>query len=138
MGRGTSVTEFFADTQSILAFLNGDPAAGKRFRASPFRTSLLNLYAAHVAQLSADVAREEADRNLAPFEPVALAPDAALLREAARFLQDARRGGRRLSPVDAVGYVHARRLGLPFLTPDDRFQGLPGIERLLAKDARGR
>lgn|GEM_PF-946005 len=124
------MTEFYADTHAILSFLAGDEAAGKRFRSSPFRTGLLNVYAAHFAQLSADVSAEEATRNLAPFEPVALAPDTPLLREAARFLQRERRGGRRLSLVDAVGYTHALRLGLPFLTGDPTFRGLPNVEFL--------
>jgi predicted nucleic acid-binding protein len=129
-GRRRHVTEFFADTHAILAFLSGDEAAARRFRSSPFRTGLLNLLAAHYAQLAAEVAPEEAARNLAPFEPAALAPDPPLLREAARLLHDERRGGRRLSLVDAVGYAHARRLGVAFVTGEPVFRGLAGVEFL--------
>lgn len=124
------MTEFFADAHAILAFLAGDEAAARRFRSSPFRTGLLDVYAAHFAQLAAEVSPEEARRNLAPFEAVALAPDPPLLREAARFLHDERRGGRRISLVDAVGYAHARRLGVAFVTSDPAMRGLAGVEVL--------
>ena len=48
--------------------------------------------------------------------------------EASALRLELRRQGRNLSLVDALGYVLARRLGVPFLTGDRAFEGLDGVE----------
>ena len=49
------------------------------------------------------------------------------LFEAAVFREKQRGRRRKLSYVDALGYVIARRLSLRFLTGDDAFRGLPNV-----------
>lgn len=41
------------------------------------------------------------------------------------------------SYIDAAGYAHARRLGLPFLTGDPAFEGIEGVEFLREATRKG-
>lgn len=124
------MTEFFADTFAILAVLAGDDAYVQRFRRGPFRTGSLNVAEAAFAQLVNEVSLEEARSNLAPFDAVAQAPSARILFEGARHQAEMARRQRHWSFVDAVGYVQARELALPFLTGDTVFEGAEGVEFL--------
>jgi hypothetical protein len=67
-----------------------------------------------------------------PF--LAVAEDArwATLAKAAAFRRASQARPVRLSYVDAVGYVLAAELRLPFLTGDPAFKGVPGVEFLPA------
>jgi len=124
------VTEFFADTYAILAYLQGDPAYVKRFRGNRFRTGTWNLYEAYAAQRARGVPPTEAMENLAPFEAAMVEADVETLREAAEARLRLRAEGRRCSHIDAAGYVLAQRQGLPFLTGDGAFEGVEGVDFL--------
>lgn len=75
----------------------------------------------------------EAAANLAPFEASAVHPEWNVLKEAAGFRHEMRRKGKNCSYVDAAGYSQARSEGIPFLTGDPAFKGLPGVEFLEEK-----
>lgn len=128
-GRGP-LSDFFADSYAILAYLAGDRAYVARFRKGSFRTSVLNLLESHYAQVSRGVSDDEASANLAPFEACAQTPDWSVLREASLFRYGMRSKGLACSYIDAAGYAHARRQGLPFLTGDAAFEGIDGVEFL--------
>lgn len=124
------MTDLFADAHAILAFLAGDETTARKFRTANLTTGILNVYESHYAQLKAEVSTDEAKANLAPFEPKALVPDVALLREAARVRVEEFRRGRPLSFIDAVGYAQARKLDAAFLTTQVVFKGMAGVELL--------
>lgn len=124
------MTDFFADTYAILAFLQGDPGYAKRFRGRQFRTGRWNLYEAYAAQRARGVPAAEAAENLAPFEGRVIPEDWETLRTAAETRMRLRAEGRRCSFVDAAGYALARREGLVFLTGDTGFQGVEHVEFL--------
>lgn len=130
------MTDFFADSYALLAFLAGDPGYQKRFEGAGFRTSILNLLEVHYAQVSRGVPEPEAQGNLSPFELAAVTPDWPVLRQASIFRRDLRAEGLACSYIDAVGYAQARHLGLPFLTGDPAFEGIDGVEFLREKKAR--
>lgn len=130
------MSEFFADSYAILAHLAGDPAYVARFKDATFRTSILNLFEAHYAQISRGVPDAEAVENLAPFEARAEAPDWSALREASLFRHELRSQGRRCSYIDAAGLVLARRSRLPFLTGDPAFEDVAGVEFLVEGETK--
>lgn len=121
------MTECFLDTSAILGFLNGDEGLARRLRSSPFRTGPPNLAEAHFAQLAVGVAPEEADRNLAPFEAAAIDAPPPVVRAAARLLLAHQHWGL----AAALAYAHARHLGIPLLSADPSFQGVPGADLAL-------
>jgi predicted nucleic acid-binding protein len=128
-GRGT-LTEFFADSYAILAYLQGDPGYVARFRGSLFHTSILNLYEVHYSLVSRGVQESEAMESLAPFETSASPPDWPVLRDASRLRAALKVEGRSCSYIDAAGLAMARKMGLPFLTGDAAFEGVDGVEFL--------
>lgn len=125
-----SLTDFFADSYAILAYLVGDGGYVARFKGASFKTSALNLLEAHYAQVSRGVSDDEAAANLAPFEASIERHDWTVLRQASVFRHDMRSKGLACSYIDAAGYALARRLGLPFLTGDPAFEGVDGVEFL--------
>ena len=48
--------------------------------------------------------------------------------EASALRIELKKRGRNLSLIDALGYVLAKRLGIPFLTGDREFKDLDGVE----------
>lgn len=48
--------------------------------------------------------------------------------EASVLRIELRKRGKNLSLIDALGYVLAQRLGIPFLTGDREFRDLEGVE----------
>jgi predicted nucleic acid-binding protein len=115
---------YFFDTYALIEMQRGNPAYGP-FKAASIRTHQMNLYEFAWATARAGseaLAREQLDR----MAPSLLPADLEDLFAAVRF-----RSGRtrdRVSYVDALGYVLARRHGLRFLTGDPAFEGLENVE----------
>jgi hypothetical protein len=130
------LTGVYADAYAILAFLAGDDAFGRRLRGADVRTGLPQVYDALRAQLNLDVHPEEAQRNVAPFLAAALPIEVPDVLEAARWLREHRAAGGTATPLDAIGYAQARRLGRTYLTGEGRLRGLHGVEVLMGRSAR--
>ena len=119
---------YYADTYALVEILRGNPAyeryAGEELVTSEF--NLLELAYALTRDYGGGKALEGL-RGVRAFVTIVQAGDGDYV-EAARLRMELRRAGRNISLIDALGYVLAKRLGIPFLTGDREFEGLEGVE----------
>lgn len=120
-----------ADTYALFAALDGAPAYRRSFVGGNVGTTALNLveFAYGLVRRGHD---ERLDELLDPFLELVVEPDPEVVARAARFKEARREAGARCSFVDAWGYATAQWLGVPFLTGDEDFRGVPGVRFLKA------
>jgi predicted nucleic acid-binding protein len=122
------LARYYADTYALVEILKGNPAY-ERYAGEELVTSEFNLLELAYA-LTRDYGGEKAIeilRMVRAFITIVQASDEDYV-EASILRIELRRQGRNLSLIDALGYVLARRLGIPFLTGDREFKGLNGVE----------
>jgi len=115
----------FHDTFALLELANGNPAYVP-YAGLPVYTHQFNVYefvAAGLRERHSEAAVREQVHAMNPNLLEATLDD--LIRASHFRLEHA---SRRLSYVDALGYVLAKRHGLRFLTGDRQFQDLPRVE----------
>lgn len=121
------MVELFADTYALFAALDGSPRYRKPFIENQIVTTALN-----VTELAYGLMRrgvwDVAPHVLPPFRDMIVEPDRDVIEDAARFKHDRVAAGSPVSYIDAWGYATARSLGIPFLTGDDDFKGVPGVK----------
>lgn len=119
--------DLLADSYALIAHLKDVPAYRSHFRDAELATTAMNL-----VEVGYWVLKEEhengIERALAAFHPMVVDPPARVAHEAARFRRSMVQAGADCSYVDAWGYASARWLGVPFLTGDDDFRKVPGVE----------
>ena len=76
--------------------------------------------------LARDSTLEEAEKWLAFLQNYSLVVSRSSLLKAVLFKNAMR--VQKISFFDAVGYTFAREQGIPFVTGDKEFKGLPGVE----------
>jgi predicted nucleic acid-binding protein len=116
------------DTYALMALAQGEAAFAK-YMADEFiipDTTLAEFCWVLMRDFSESAARAWEER-LAPYCAPA---DRDLMLAAMHFRLDNR--GKGFSFFDAVGYVFARRHHIPFVTGDESFRDLPGVEFLKA------
>jgi predicted nucleic acid-binding protein len=115
---------FFFDTYALVERQQGNPAY-EEYAGEAIFTHQMNLYEfiAAVWRVHGEGVARDQVRLLNVNLLEATTED---LFEAARVRAD--RPRQRLSYVDALGYVLARREGMRFLTGDQAFRGLVGVE----------
>lgn len=116
--------DLYFDTYALFERLRGSEAYA-RFQAAPVVTHQMNVY-----ELVTALLREQSETRARALVH-GLAPnylDAELddLFAAADFRAEQAR--KRVSHVDALGYVLARKHGLRFLTGDKAFKGMENVE----------
>ncbi len=121
------MAKWFADTYGLLAHVDGSPEYIRLLSGGDYVTTALNAceYAHKI------LARGQADALALAMPPVmakVVEPGQEVPLAAAQFKMDRLRAGAGCSYVDAWGYATARSLGLPFLTGDDDFRGVPGVK----------
>lgn len=114
-------TQYFWDAYALVERAEGN-ASYLPYADVPVFTHQMDVYefVACVSRHHPETEVREALRLLAPNLVDAETED---LFAAARF-----RAERRVSYVDALGYVLARKHGMRFLTGDRAFQGVEGVE----------
>ena len=119
--------EVLADTYALFAAVDGAKSYKGLFVDGGIVTTALNLvefaYGMHRRGFS-----ENLGDLLPPLLDVVVEPGRQVVAEAAQFKIDRLAAGARCSFVDAWGYATARSLGLPFLTGDEDFRGVPGVK----------
>ncbi|HUR68347.1 MAG TPA: PIN domain-containing protein [Candidatus Thermoplasmatota archaeon] len=118
------VQQFFFDTYALVERQSGNPAYSP-FAAAAIFTHQYNVYefiAAILRVADESRAREEV-RLLGPNLVEAETDD---LFAAARFRTE--QVTKRVSYVDALGYVLAKKHGMRFLTGDKAFKGIDNVE----------
>ena len=121
------MVDLFADSYAIVALYEGNERYVRIFRRARVVTSAFNVLEVYATLLRRLAPAEAEEKARAILEIVReISPEVAL--DAAAFRQGMRLRKRDCSYVDAWGYAAARSLGLPFLTGDPSFKGVPGVE----------
>ena len=121
------MADLFADSYAIVALFEGNERYVGIFRRGRVVTSAFNVLEVYATLLRRLAPAEAEEKARAILEIVRdIPPEVAL--DAAQFRHEMRRRKRDCSYVDAWGYAAARSLGLPFLTGDPAFKGIPGVE----------
>jgi hypothetical protein len=115
---------FFFDTYAICEIIQGNPAY-RRFADEPIITSILNGGELYYFLLKENQPGK-ADAWLELLRPNLSEIDAQTMKQAMRFKYTHKK--KKLSMVDCVGYVLAKKTGAIFLTGDEGFRGLQNIE----------
>jgi len=117
----------FFDSYALIEIIRGS-SAYRSYRHSDGVTSKLNLLEVYYVLLQ-DRDLGTADRILREkLEGAVDFPDWAIPLAAQLRLARLGATGRRLSYIDALGYVYARGTGFKFLTGAHEFEGWPGVE----------
>jgi len=116
-----ATARFFLDTYAMIEIIRGNPGYRKYVDGefATLYTNLLELYHALLRDFDAMIA----GRYLEVYRPHLVPLDLEWIAPAAEL-----KLRRKVSYGDALGYVAARSLDLPFLTGDDAFRGEPGVE----------
>ena len=121
------MTDLFADSYAIVAYLEGDERYVRIFERRSLVTSALNVlevYATLLLGIDVVEARKIAMSLLALVVPV----PAEVALSAAEFRHAMRARKRNCSYVDAWGYAAAGHLRARFLTGDTAFRGIENVE----------
>lgn len=121
----------FLDTYALVEILAANPTAVPY--AEEGRTGLYNLYELHVvlSRLRGDAGATDVFRGL---RSTAVDPTDDDILAASRFKRAYARS--KFSYADALGYAMAQNRALPFVTGDEGFRGLPGVEFIGSKKRR--
>lgn len=118
--------QFVFDTYALIELLEGNPSYTK------YSDAMMVINDFIFAEFCYVVIKRYPDNNLA-FEEKAESIMGSLsgiqprqLMKAMKFRHDNRK--KDLSTTDCAGYFHALQLGIPFLTGDSQFKGMPGVE----------
>ena len=116
---------YFYDSYAIIAVALGQPSYEQYVEGVRIFTSIFHLYEAYfvLLQKGLPVVAERIFERLLPF-CVSIEPQ--LVKQAANFrLQHHKLN---ISYADAIGYILAQSLNVPFLTGDDAFLKFSGVE----------
>ena len=116
--------KFFFDTYAIIELLNGSDNY-KKFSAEKILTGILNLGELYHHYLKHQ-AEKEGEKWCEILKPTAFNIDIDIIIEAMKMKNKYEK--RKLSFIDCVGYITAKRMNLLFLTGDKEFEDLPNVE----------
>ncbi len=122
------MTRYYADTYALVEILKGNPAY-ERYAGEELVTSEFNMLELAYA-LTRDYGEEKAVEILKIVRAfiTIIQPDDRDYAKASTLRLELKKQGRNLSLIDALGYVLAKRLDIPFLTGDREFKDLSGVE----------
>ena len=125
--KAKTLPKVFADTYAFFAVLDGATAYRPHMADGEVVTTALNAlefaYGLHRRGHG-----RRLDDLLPPILDLVVEPGDEIPSKAALFKVERLAAGARCSYVDAWGYATARSMGLPFLTGDEDFRGVPGVK----------
>lgn len=116
--------KLFFDTYALIEIIKGNDNY-KKYRNSGIVLTKLNLFELYYATINGhgeDRARVELSKN----SVFAVDFDNEIIENAAKMKLFFKK--QRISMVDCVGYITAKKLGIKFLTGDKQFEFLPDVE----------
>ena len=116
---------FFFDTYAIIEIIKQNPNYKDYIKGVGIITTKLNLMELHYNILR-EVSREEADKHFDRLTPFCVNFSDEELKEANLF--KLKNKPKKLSYVDCLGYIIARKRNIPFLTGDKEFKDFKGVE----------
>lgn len=120
-----SPSDYFFDTYALVALFKGKESyRGYGGPSIGIATTGLNLMEFAYVALRSGKPAGEVEKRFRELEEHCHPIYSELLLKVALF----RTRHPRMSYVDCIGYLMARELDVPFLTGDDAFQGMEGVE----------
>lgn len=116
---------YFYESYAIIGYLEGNAQYRKFFEKAEGATTIYNLLEVYYAYLRKHGERV-AEEILGVCEKWIIAPFASDVGSAMKLKLESRK--RRLSYIDCLGYVMAKREGLRFLTGDKEFESMENVE----------
>ena len=121
---GSEHTLFF-DTYALYALARGWPSYAAYAKGKEIVTTIMNLYELYYVLLR-DAGYDLAEVVFQQLRPCCTQITPDVVQTAAHVKREfAKRG---LSYVDCLGYAIAREQGIPFLTGDEGFKTITGVE----------
>ncbi len=117
-------TKYFFDSYALIAMLSGNPNY-KRLKLNEGLTTLMNVMEVQYALLRKDVEEKEIKRAVSDIMPscVGFSEDDCYVAAKFRYVN----GRKRLSYVDCLGYILAKKEGVEFVTGDKEFEGMNSV-----------
>ena len=115
---------YFFDTYAIIEILKGSPAYAK-FKYSKIVITIFNLVELHY-KLIRDFNKLLADKVLREYSNYVTDVDIETIKDANEFKLLHKK--KRISAPDAIGYITAQKCGIKFLTGDNHFKNIKGVE----------
>lgn len=118
---------FFLDTYAMLEYLAGNETYRRFMSAADLATSVVNLAELYYLVLR-EHSKEKADDVYSAFKSYQTEITDADVKTGMMFRLKTKAQKLDLSYADALGYAVAQRLGARYLTGDDAFRSMPGVE----------
>ncbi|PIN75648.1 PIN domain nuclease [Candidatus Woesearchaeota archaeon CG10_big_fil_rev_8_21_14_0_10_37_12] len=119
------ITTYFFDTYALYEIIVGNPNYKKYSIGIAIVTTRLQLMELHYALLRT-YSKEIADEKYDAFIDYCILIDDATIKEAMLFKFQNK--SRKLSYVDCIGYLLAKKLNILFLTGDQQFETFENVE----------
>ena len=116
--------ELFFDSYAIIEIIKGN-IGYQRFSSMNIVTTKLNLFEVYYSMLR-DYDENKAEKTLASYIKFVIDFDENVIREATKFRLDNK--PKNLSMTDCIGYILAKKLGIKFLTGDEKFKDVENVE----------
>ena len=119
------VTIFFFDTYAFCEIMAMNPSYREYAKHKNIATSLMNIYEFHYALLE-QVPRNLVDRAIQHLQHlcIPITQQDIITASSFRFMNKKSK----FSYIDSLGYIMAQRRGMLFLTGDNAFLGMNGVE----------
>ena len=118
------INNFFFDTYAFIEIIKENKDYEPYKRGIGVITTILNLMELHYSLLRT-VGKEEADRHFDRLLPFAIEIPGKIIKQANFFKLLNKK--KKLSYVDCVGYIIAKRNNVKFLTGDKQFKGMDNV-----------
>jgi len=117
--------KYFWDSYAIAEFLAGNRNyAG--FSEEPVTITIFNLAEIYWIFIR-EYGEEKADELYEEYKPCVVQIEDDTLKEAIKFRNEVYKN-KKISYADAIGYIHAKKQGMIFLTGDKEFEDLENVE----------
>ena len=120
-----TIKNFFFDTYAFIEIIKENEDYKGYNKGVGIVTTILNLIELHYALLRI-VGKEEADKHFDRLLQFVIEISGEVIKEANEFKLLNKK--RKLSYVDCIGYITARKMNIKFLTGDNQFKGLDSVE----------
>jgi predicted nucleic acid-binding protein len=116
---------YFFDTYAFIEAINGNKSYRPYMKGSTIITTMLNLMELHYITLK-NISERIADAHYEFFKDLAIEISDDIIKKSNRFRYANKK--KSFSYTDCIGYLIARARNIPFLTGDNAFKGMEGIE----------
>lgn len=120
-----ALESYFFDSYALFEISAGNPAYQRFVRRVAIVTTRFNLIELHYGLLKA-VGKDKAAEIFEDFRDYVVEINDGIIFEANEFRLANKK--KNFSYVDCVGYIIAKRLGIPFLTGDQAFEGMDNVD----------